>query len=183
VYIFLVPLLLGFAFNLASAFTTAFSRHLGDRRGSAVSAILRDILGIPVWAVGFVLAIRAPSPALFEPTVATKGLGWFMISVGGLIIVVALATIRLRAAVPSTRDALAQNGIYAVVRHPIHTGTLLEFLGLLFLRPMRTTALACLLGLVWILVQTKLEEIDLLQRVPAYREYMKKVPRYLPRTF
>lgn len=182
-YIFLVPLLLGFAFNLASAFTNAFSRRLGDRRGSALSAILRDILGIPVWAIGFVLAIRAPSPVLVEPTVVTKGLGWFMISVGGLIILVALATIRLRAAAPSTRDALAQTGIYAVVRHPIHTGTLLEFLGLLFLKPMQTTALACLLGLVWVLVQTRLEEIDLLQRVPAYREYMKKVPRFLPRPF
>jgi protein-S-isoprenylcysteine O-methyltransferase Ste14 len=44
-------------------------------------------------------------------------------------------------------------------------------------------ALACLLGFVWILVQTELEEIDLLQRAPGYREYMKKVPRYLPWLF
>jgi protein-S-isoprenylcysteine O-methyltransferase Ste14 len=179
-YIFLVPLLLGFAFNWASAFTAAFSRRLGDRRGSALSAILRDVLGIPVWAIGFVLAIRAPSPVLVDPTVVTKVSGWSMVSVGGLIILIALATIRLRAAAPSTRDALAQSGIYAIVRHPIHTGTLLEFLGLLLLKPMQTTALACLLGFVFVLVQSKLEEIDLLQRLPGYGEYMKKVPRYLP---
>lgn len=31
------------------------------------------------------------------------------------------------------------------------------------------------------MVQTRLEEIDLLQRMPNYRDYMNAVPRFLPR--
>jgi hypothetical protein len=53
-FIFLVPLMFGFAANLASAFTTAFSRRWGERRGAVITAVLRDILGIPVWVLGFV---------------------------------------------------------------------------------------------------------------------------------
>jgi protein-S-isoprenylcysteine O-methyltransferase Ste14 len=82
---------------------------------------------------------------------------------------------------PSARDTLIQTGMYAHVRHPIHTGTFLEFAGLFLLIPTQTVALACALGIVWLLVQTKFEEFDLLQRLPAYHEYMRRVPRFLPR--
>jgi protein-S-isoprenylcysteine O-methyltransferase Ste14 len=180
-YLFLFPLVLGFAFNLASAFTAAFSRQWGERRGSVVTIILRDILGIPTWAIGFVLAARAPSPILFVSTIVTDVVGWSMIVAGCMIILIALVTIRLKAAMPSTQDALVQTGMYAHVRHPIHTGTFLEFAGLFLLISTQTVALACALGIVWILVQTRLEEFDLLQRLPTYREYMRRVPRFLPR--
>lgn len=180
-YLFLVPLVLGFAFNLASAFTAAFSRRWGERRGSIVTVILRDVLGIPIWAVGVVLAARAPSPILFVSTTMTNAVGWSMIIAGCAIICIALVTIRLKAAMPSARDTLVQTGVYAHVRHPIHTGTFLEFAGLLLLIPTQTVVLACALGIVWILVQSRLEEFDLLQRLPAYREYMSHVPRFLPR--
>ncbi len=82
---------------------------------------------------------------------------------------------------PSTQDALAQNGIYAHVRHPIHAGTLLEFIGLFIVMPTQVVTLACVLGIAWVLVQTRLEEYDLLQRLPGYRDYMDRVPRFLPR--
>jgi protein-S-isoprenylcysteine O-methyltransferase Ste14 len=180
-FLFLIPLVLGFAFNLASAFTTAFSRRWGERRGSFVTAILRDLLGIPVWAIGFVLAIRTPSLTLIVSTMFTEVVGWITIGAGGAIIVVALVMIRLRAAVPSTGDPLVHNGIYAYVRHPIHTGTLLEFTGLFFIRPTLAVASACALGVVWVLLQTRFEELDLMQRMPSYREYMNRVPRFLPR--
>ncbi len=178
---FLIPLLLGFTANLASAFTTAFSRRCGDRIGSAITVILRDVLGIPVWAIGLVFAFRTPSPLLFESAVATEMIGVLLIAVGSVIILVALVAIRLRAAAPSTRDSLVQNGLYAHVRHPIHTGTLLEFVGLFLIRPTQTVALACAAGIVWVLIQTRVEELDLLQRLPGYREYMNRVPRFLPR--
>ena len=41
--------------------------------------------------------------------------------------------------------------------------------------------LAVSLGVGWVLIQARLEELDLLQRMPAYREYMQRVPRFLPR--
>ena len=180
-FFFLVPLVLGFACNLASAFTTAFSRRWGERRGSIVTVILRDVLGIPVWAIGFVVAIRTPSLTLIGSSVFTDVVGWLVIGVGAAIIVVALVTIRLHAAVPSTGDPLVHTGIYAYVRHPIHAGTFLEFTGLFLIRPTLAVASACALGVVWVLLQTRFEELDLLQRMPSYREYMTRVPRFLPR--
>lgn len=172
---------IGFSCNLASAFTTAFSRRWGEGRGSTVTVVLRDVLGIPVWCFGYFLAVRAPSSVLFQPTMVTKVAGWLMITAGGGIILVAIATIRFRAAKPSIQDTLVQSGIYAHVRHPIHTGTFLEFVGLFLVAPTLTVALACALGIVWVLVQSRLEEIDLIQRLPNYCEYMDAVPRFLPR--
>lgn len=92
-----------------------------------------------------------------------------------------LITIRLRSLAPSTGDALAQSGIYARVRHPIHSGTFLEFLGLFIIRPSVTIGLACALGVIWVLIQTICEERDLLQRIPQYRDYMNRVPRFFPK--
>jgi protein-S-isoprenylcysteine O-methyltransferase Ste14 len=180
-YLFLVPLVFGFACNVASVFTTTFSHWWGERIGSLVTVVLRDILGIPIWAIGFVLAVHASSPVLFVSTVVTDVVGWSIIATGGVIILLALIDIRWRAAMPSMRDKLVQIGLYAYVRHPIHSGTFLEFIGLVFLMPLQTVGIACVLGGVWILVQTRCEEIDLLQRMPGYRGYMNSVPCFLPR--
>jgi protein-S-isoprenylcysteine O-methyltransferase Ste14 len=179
-FLFLFPLLFGFACNLASAFVTAFSHRWGERRGSILTAILRNVLGIPVWGSGFLVAVWTPSPVLFPSSAVTYIAGWVTVIIGSIIILVALATIQRKAAQPSVRDTLVQTGIYAHVRHPIHTGTMLEFLGLLLLVPTLTVACACVLGIVWVLAQTRLEEIDLLQRLPEYGEYMHTVPRFLP---
>lgn len=121
-FLFLIPLVLGFSFNLASAFTATFSRRWGERGGTLITVILRDVLGIPVWAIGFGLAALTPSPVLFASTMVTQVFGWILIGAGGVIIVAALVTIRARSFRPSTKDALAQDGLYAHMRHPIHSG-------------------------------------------------------------
>ncbi len=178
---FLLILIIGFACNLASAFTSVYSAKWGERRGMLLTVLLRDVFGIPVWGSGFILAAISKSPLLFSPGIAAVIPGWLLIAAGALVIVIALATIRTRAAAPTARDALAETGIYARIRHPIHAGTILEFLGILLIRPNATLALACALGLVWVLLQTRFEEWDLLRRIPGYREYMNRVPRFIPR--
>lgn len=178
---FFLPLIVGFSCNLASAFTTAFARRWGEKRGSLLSVLLRDVFGIPIWVTGFVLASRSPSPALLISTPLIKVCGYLLIVGGSILIVIALATIRRRAAQPSVRDALAHTGLYALMRHPIHTGTMLEFVGLLLVLPTLAMAACCVLGLSWVVLQTHLEEIDLLQRMPSYRDYMKTIPRFFPK--
>jgi protein-S-isoprenylcysteine O-methyltransferase Ste14 len=180
-HIFLLPLLFGFACNLVSAFTTTIFLRFGERRGAILTVLLRDVLGIPMWAIGFLLAVLAPAPGLFDSTAAVQTIGWLLIAAGGAIILAALVSIRRVAARPSLGDPLIQRGLYAHVRHPIHTGTLFEFLGLLLLTPTRAVALACALGVAWVFAQTRLEEIDLLRRLPEYRDYMRAVPSFLPR--
>lgn len=180
--LFLVPLVLGFAFGVASAFTTAFSRRWGERRGQQITFVLRNVLAIPLWVFGLGLAVRTRSPALFGFAPVTELLGWLLLALGSVIQVLALFALRRRALMPSTRDTLVQHGLYAHIRHPIYAALLLEFAGLVLLRPTQAAALACAIGVGWVLIQARLEELDLLQRLPAYREYMKRVPRFLPRT-
>ena len=178
----LITLLLGFACDSASAFTAAFSRRWGARRGQWVTFVLRNILGIPVWCVGLGLAVRSPSPSLFASSPLLDGLGWALLAAGCAVQLAALAAIRARAAKPSVTDALVERGIYRHIRHPIYAGLLLEFAALILVRPRRAVALACALGMLWAYLQARLEEVDLLQRMPAYREYLARVPRFLPRT-
>jgi protein-S-isoprenylcysteine O-methyltransferase Ste14 len=171
----------GFAIDIASAFTTAFSRRWGERRGRQVTFVLRNVLGIPIWVVGFVLAARTRSPALYNPTVVTQTVAWLLLLAGAVIQVFALLALRARAAMPSTRDSLVEHGVYGRIRHPIYAGVLLEFAGALLVKPTQMMALGCLMGLVWAWLQARCEEIDLVERLPAYREYMQRVPRFLPR--
>jgi protein-S-isoprenylcysteine O-methyltransferase Ste14 len=179
-YWFLIPLILGFTSNLTSAFTKAYSDKWGKTTGTILTIILRDFTGIPVWAVGFVLAISASSVLLYEPSLLIKILGWLIICAGAIIIVVALVSIRIKAAAPKTGDTLVKKGIYSLVRHPIHSGTFLEFAGLFMLWPSLQVGIASAIGIIWIFLQTRFEEHDLKNRIPEYGEYMKQVPRFIP---
>ena len=178
--VFLVPLAVGFACNLASAFTTAFCHQYGEKLGSLMMVLLRDVFGIPVWSLGFLLAFRTPSPALFPSFAMLQIIGWLLTAAGGQVILAALFKIRVRSIALSARDTLVQNGLYGLVRHPIHSGVMLEFAGLALIFPTLATAAACFLGLVWVQLQTRFEEYDLLRRLPGYRDYMNRVPRFFP---
>jgi protein-S-isoprenylcysteine O-methyltransferase Ste14 len=180
-YAYLLPLLLGFTFNSASAFTTFYSHHLGLRNGRLVCVILRDVLGIPLWALGYIMAAQSPTRALINPALISSIMGWALILAGAGIIVVGINTLRFRAAAPSLSDTLVMSGPYAHIRHPLYSGMMLELLGLFLLVPTTAMLLACSLGFIWVQLQARLEELDLVQRQPAYKEYMQQVPRFFPR--
>jgi protein-S-isoprenylcysteine O-methyltransferase Ste14 len=179
-YWFLIPLILGFISNLASAFTTTYSEKWGKGTGTFVTIVLRDITGIPVWAIGFLLAIRESSGLLYQISLISQIIGWIFISIGAVVIIIALVSIRAKAAAPSTEDGLVKKGIYSVIRHPIHSGTFLEFTGLLVLWPSLPVGIASAIGFFWIFLQTRFEEHDLKKRIPEYKDYMKRVPRFIP---
>lgn len=178
-FTFLIPLLIGFTLNVASAFTAAWSRW-GEARGRLITAVLRNVLGIPVWTIGLILAIRTPSQALFPPSAAAEIAGYVLLAAGCAIIGLALHAIRSKAAVPSTSDTLVEHGMYARVRHPIHAGMFLVWVAVVLVHPTEVVTLASAIGVVWTLVQTRAEELDLVRRIPAYRDYMKRVPRFVP---
>jgi protein-S-isoprenylcysteine O-methyltransferase Ste14 len=178
---FLIPLVIGFTLNVASAYTAEWSARWGERRGALATAVLRNVLGIPVWAVGLIFAVRTASPALFAASPAAEIAGWLLLGAGCAIIALALHALRSKAAVPSTRDTLVERGLYARVRHPIHAGMFLVWISLVLVHPTVAVALASGLGAVWTLVQTGAEEQDLVRRIPAYEDYMRRVPRFVPR--
>ena len=179
-YYFLILLIFGFISNLASTSTAKFSEKWGKQTGTLVTIILRDILGIPVWAIGFVLAIRESSEMLYHSSFLSQVIGWVIITFGAIIIITALVSIRTKAAAPSTNDTFVKTGIYSMVRHPIHSGTFLEFIGLFILWPSLTVGIAVLLGFIWIHLQSRFEEKDLIKRIPEYKDYMIKIPRFIP---
>lgn len=179
-YYFLIPLILGFISNLASAFTTAYSDKWGKRTGTVITFLLRNISGIPVWAFGFFLAAHETAGLLFQPSLLSRIAGWGIITAGGIIIIIALISIRTKAAAPAVGNKLVNTGIYSLVRHPIHSGTILEFAGLFILLPSLYVGIASFTGLVWVYLQSRFEEKDLLLRIPEYNGYMKQVPRFIP---
>jgi protein-S-isoprenylcysteine O-methyltransferase Ste14 len=107
--------------------------------------------------------------------------GWFLLFAGGALILVALRFLGLRSARPTSQDTLVRDGPYRYIRHPIHSGTLLEFLGVILVFRTAPVLAACLSGFLYVFVQTYLEEADLLARIPDYRQYMRSLPRFLPR--
>jgi len=178
---FLLPLLLGFLFNSLSAFTAIFCERLGEARGRALTFLLRNILGIPLWALGYALAARMRMPPFLGPSAAKSVAAWALIASGATIILFALAALRGKAAAPAPGHALVEHGPYARVRHPIHLAMVLEFVGLALLMATPPVLVASVAGLGWLVVQSRLEEIDLRRRIPAYRDYMQRVPRFVPR--
>lgn len=179
--LWLIPLVLGYAIDVASAFTTVYSRWWGERRGTLATVLLRNVLGIPVWVGGLVLAVRSPSPALFRSTTALQVVAWLLLALGAALQLLAVAALRRSAAAPSLRDTLVRAGPYARIRHPIYAGALLQFPAVVLVQPRLPVLIACGLGVVWAVVQARCEERDLCQRLADYREYMAEVPRFVPR--
>jgi protein-S-isoprenylcysteine O-methyltransferase Ste14 len=180
-YWFVVPLLIGFGLNAASASTAALLRRWGARAGRTLTVILRDILGIPLWVLGLVLAVSARSAPLFVRSTGTTAIGLTFSGMGALMVLLALWRLGKRAFAPSVSDGLLEEGLDRRIRHPIHTGALLQFAGLPLLVPTLRVLLACACGAGWVLIQTRLEEIDLLQRIPEYEGYARRVRRFVPR--
>jgi protein-S-isoprenylcysteine O-methyltransferase Ste14 len=180
-YGFLMPLLLGFALVGVSAFTAAYSRLWAARGGQLLTSILRNFLGIPLWLFGLILAWRAPAPLLSGSSEALKILGWLLLAIGAVPVIWGHLLLRRRTHTPSVRDTLVRHELYAHVRHPIYGGMFLVAGGLALLRPTLAVVLACSLGFAWLIIQARLEEVDLVQRLPAYREYIEEVPRFIPR--
>jgi protein-S-isoprenylcysteine O-methyltransferase Ste14 len=179
-FLFLIPLLLSFTCNIASAFTAVFSQRLGQGRGQQVSAVLRNALGMPFLGLAFVLAASQPAPRLFPDSIWVDTAGWLLLAAGVALIFWSLAAIRWRAAAPSMGDILVRHGPYAFVRHPLYDGVFSELAGAILVRPTSPILLSCLLTGVWVLIQARMEERDLLQRIPGYLAYMEQVPRFIP---
>ena len=178
-FFFLTPLMLGFVLAGASAFTAAYSRWWGEGGGRIATSILRNLLGIPLWLLGFFLAWIQPAAPFFPLSRMTVALGWLTISADSVPVLWGHVQLGWRTYMPSVRDTLVRNGLYARVGHPIYSGEIL--IGLALLKPTLAVVLASVLAGVFFLVQAFLDEIDLVQRLPSYKEYMEELPRFSPR--
>ncbi|MBN1182345.1 MAG: hypothetical protein JXB49_08675 [Bacteroidales bacterium] len=180
-FTFMIFIISGFCSHLASAFTAFYSEKFGEKPGTYISFILRNISGIPLWVYGYFLAIRTSDELLYKLSFWSNIIAWLLIITGGAIIIWALISIRRKAAISTLHDSIVNTGVYAKIRHPIHCGTFLEFFGILILYPTYTVGIAFLFGCLWVYLQSRFEEKDLLKRVPGYGNYMLEVPRFIPK--
>jgi protein-S-isoprenylcysteine O-methyltransferase Ste14 len=131
--------------------------------------------------VGFIIAWVQHAPVFFNPDAVTKTLSWVMIFAGAILVSWGHLILGWRTHFPSVQDTLVRRGMYGRVRHPIYAGIFLILIGVTLLNPTLPVAVASAVAIVFFIVMARLEEIDLMQRVPEYREYMKEVPRFVPR--
>lgn len=71
---------------------------------------------------------------------------------------------------------MVRHSLYACARHPIYSGGILIAVSLALLKPTSAIVLACGFGGVWLIIQARLEGIDLVQRLPEYQEYLSNCP-------
>ncbi len=77
---------------------------------------------------------------------------------------------------------IERGGIYARVRHPRYTASLLAIIGACLLAGTRIAWSLCLLWLCLMLVVITLEEREMRARFGTqYSEYCRRIPRFLPR--
>ena len=106
--------------------------------------------------------------------------GATLVIIGCVPIIWGHLSLGLRSHMPSIRDTLVRSGLYAHVRHPIYAGLVLSLIGLSLVNPAVSFVWACALALIWALVQARFEEMDLISRMPGYRQYMDEVPGFIP---
>lgn len=83
-----------------------------------------------------------------------------------------------------TKSTLKTSGIYAKVRHPLYSGTILIFLGLFLFIPKISTAIALAITLLYLAVGIRLEEKKLILKFgDKYVSYKKEVPALIPGLF
>lgn len=135
--------------------------------------MLRNVFGIPLWVLGYLWAWLIPTPWIFKPSPIPVALGWIFVIVGSVPVLLGHADVGMRSHLPSVRDTLVSRGLYAYVRHPIYAGVLIIMPGLALIQPSLAVLVASALGFVWLFVQARLEELDLLQRMLEYWYYMR----------
>ena len=178
---FLWFLLPGFALVGTSSFTAAMCRRWGARTGERLTAVLRTYLGMPAIAVGIALAVVEPTAPVLDVGPWGTVVGWLLVTLGAVVFVWGHVLLGRITGWPTLQDPVVERGLYGVVRHPITDGALLAAVGAFLAHPTGSMAVAAALCIVGLVVQTRLEEIDLIERLPGYADYKRRVPWLLPR--
>jgi protein-S-isoprenylcysteine O-methyltransferase Ste14 len=81
---------------------------------------------------------------------------------------------------PSQKTRLVQNGIYAVIRHPLYTSVMAAALGWALVWQSWPALLAGLALIPLLDLKSRREERWLREQFPEYPEYAKRVRRFIP---
>jgi protein-S-isoprenylcysteine O-methyltransferase Ste14 len=136
------------------------------------------IVAQPVWLPGLGLSISA------RWGLALQGLGLAVITASLLLHWWARVTLRHyygeREEVQPGQQLVVQ-GPYLYLRHPIYTSYFALAIGMLLIAPALTTVAATVYAFVDFVRAADREEKLLIEQLPGYQEYMRKVGRFFPK--
>lgn len=147
-----------------------FSRGGAWVIGQSLLMIAVIALGVIFRGDGTRLAVSAAGAALFLIG------GWF-----GVAGVLALGCNRTPFPKPREDSKLIQDGIYALVRHPLYTSVILASLGWAFIWQSALALMAALILIPFFHAKARREESWLRKQFPDYVDYERRVPRFFPR--
>jgi protein-S-isoprenylcysteine O-methyltransferase Ste14 len=151
------------------------ARSFAVRGGAWVAA--QSILMV----TAIMLAVMFPGDWTQIPVIVT-GAGLFI--VGGYFGIAGVIVLgRNRTPFPQPREGseLVQHGIYARVRHPLYTSVVLASLGWALIWQSVVAFIAALTLVPFFSAKARREEHWLREQFPGYVDYMKRVPRFVPR--
>lgn len=141
-------------------------KHQNRIKATKTSFVIVFTNMLLLWASWFGLC--ASDPYSFEMPGLVEYLGIALVAVGVLLFIIALLTIK---SLESYEGDLITKGIYSRIRHPMYLAFILWLIGLpVFYSAPVSMALAILL-IINVMYWRHLEEIELLERYTAYREY------------
>jgi protein-S-isoprenylcysteine O-methyltransferase Ste14 len=126
-------------------------------------------------------AASRPPLALATIGLVLFALGWVMIGLALRANAFAVTVVRLQG---ERQHAVADQGVYGKIRHPMYAGSPLVNVGLSLWLESYSAALLSLVPLILLLVRIHLEERVLRRELPGYADYMDRVPyRMIPRVW
>ena len=117
-----------------------------------------------------------PSDVLSTIGIVLFTLGWSLKSLALKANAFAAATVRLQS---ERKHAVADSGIYRVVRHPFYAADPLIFIGLSLWLESSFAALCALVPIGLVIIRLQFEERFLRRELPGYHEYTVRVPHRL----
>jgi protein-S-isoprenylcysteine O-methyltransferase Ste14 len=114
---------------------------------------------------------------------ALQAIGGVLIVIGVVIGVLGLRALRRAMTGPLLAERtsqLVEDGLFAVMRHPIYAGQILITLGWSLLRSSFATLLLSLMYAVFLDLKGRREETVLSERFSGYADYARRVRRFLP---
>ena len=155
------------------------------RRTSVTQRAVGVIVGLlGAAAIPWAFLVATDRVALWPRGALLAAIGWTIYASGIAVIVVAQAQMgrAWRIGIDDKPTSLVTTGLYARVRNPIYLGVILVGLGLAALTPSPWTIASAVAYAVMIRVQVAYEESHLLAlHGDAYRDYLARVGRFLPK--